>query len=38
MQLTKRNMAAYPTLQEIGAAQADDAITSLVQNVVLVLK
>jgi hypothetical protein len=38
MQLTKRNMAAHPTLQEIGAAQADDAITSLVQNVVLVLK
>jgi len=38
MQLTKRNLAAHPTLQEIGAAQADDAITSLVQNVVLVLK
>jgi hypothetical protein len=35
---TQRNMAAHPTLQEIGAAQAGDAITSLVQNVVLVLQ
>jgi hypothetical protein len=36
-QLTKRNMAAHPSLVEIGPAQADDAITSLVNNVVLKL-
>jgi hypothetical protein len=38
MQLTRRNMAAHPTLQVIDAPQADDTISSLVTNVVLVLK
>ena len=38
MQLTKRNMAAHPSLVILGAPQADDAISSLVNNVVLVLK
>lgn len=38
VQLKKRNLAAHPTLLSIGAAQAEDAITSLVQNVVLILK
>jgi hypothetical protein len=38
MQLTRRNMAAHPALVTIDAPQADDAITSLVQNIVLVLK
>lgn len=37
MQLTKRNMAAHPSLVVMGAPQADDAISSLVNNVVLVL-
>lgn len=37
-QLKKRNLAAHPSLVAIGASQADDAITSLVQNVVLILK
>jgi len=37
MQLTRRNMAAHPSLVAISAPQADDAITSLVQNIVLVL-
>jgi hypothetical protein len=35
--LDKRNMAAHPSLVEIGRAQADDAITDLVNNVVLKL-
>lgn len=38
MQLTRRNMVADPSLNPVDAPQADDAITSLVQNVVLVLK
>ena len=38
MQLTRRNMAAHPSLVTIDAPQADDTITSLVQNIVLVLK
>jgi hypothetical protein len=38
MQLTKRNMAAHPSLVIIGAPEAEDTISSLVQNVVLVLK
>jgi hypothetical protein len=38
MQLTRRNMVAHPSLVHVDAPQADDAITSLVQNVVLVLK
>ena len=37
MQLTRRNMVAHPSLVFVDAPQADDAITSLVQNVVLVL-
>jgi hypothetical protein len=37
-QLTKRNLAAHPSLVTIGGAQADDAISSLVNNVVLVLE
>jgi hypothetical protein len=35
--LTKRNMAAHPSSVEITRAQADDAITDLVNNVVLKL-
>jgi hypothetical protein len=38
MQLTRRNMVAHPSLVAVEAPQADDAITSLVQNVVLTLK
>jgi len=38
MQLTKRNMAAHPSLVIIDAPQADDTISTLVNNVVLVLK
>lgn len=38
MQLTKRNMAAHPTLQIIGAPEAEESISTLIQNVVLVLK
>jgi hypothetical protein len=37
MQLTKRNMAAHPSLVIIEGPQADDTISSLVNNVVLVL-
>lgn len=37
MQLTRRNMVAHPSLVVVDAPQADDAITSLVRNVVLVL-
>ena len=37
MQLTKRNLAAHPSLVVIDAPQADDAISSLVNNIVLVL-
>lgn len=37
IQLTKRNMAAHPSLVIIGAPEAEDTISSLVQNVVLVL-
>jgi hypothetical protein len=38
IQLTKRNMAAHPSLVVIGGPGADEAISSLVENVVLVLK
>lgn len=38
MQLTRRNMVAHPSLVIVDAPQADDTITSLVQNVVLALK
>ncbi len=38
IQLTKRNMAAHPSLVIIGAPQAEDTISSLINNVVLVLK
>jgi len=37
IQLTKRNMAAHPSLVVIGAPQADETISSLVENVVLIL-
>jgi hypothetical protein len=37
IQLTKRNMAAHPSLVVIGGPQADEAISSLVENVVSVL-
>ena len=37
IQLTKRNLAAHPSLLEIGQPQADDAIYDLVNNVVLAL-
>lgn len=37
IQLTRRNMAAHPSLITIDAPQADDAITSLIQDIVLVL-
>lgn len=37
IQLTRRNMVAHPSLVTTDAPQADDAITSLVQNIVLVL-
>ncbi len=38
IQLTKRNLAAHPSLLAIDGPQADDTISSLVSNVVLVLK
>jgi hypothetical protein len=38
IQLTKRNLAAHPSLLSIEGPQADDAISSLVNNVVLVLR
>jgi len=38
IQLTKRNLAAHPSLVTIGAPEAEDTISSLIQNVVLVLK
>ena len=38
IQLTKRNLAAHPSLLVIDGPQADDTISSLVNNVVLVLK
>jgi hypothetical protein len=38
IQLTKRNMAAHPSLVIIDGPAADDTISSLVNNVVLVLK
>ena len=38
MQLTRRNMVAHPSLVTVDAPQADDSITSLVQNIVLMLK
>ncbi len=38
IQLTKRNMGAHPSLLNIDGPQADDTISSLVTNVVLVLK
>jgi hypothetical protein len=37
IQLTKRNLAAHPSLLEIGQPQADDAVYDLVNNVVLAL-
>ena len=37
IQLTKRNMAAHPSLVVIGAPEAEDTISSLINNVVLVL-
>lgn len=37
IQLTKRNLAAHPSLLTIGAPEADEAISSLVNNVVLIL-
>lgn len=37
IQLTRRNMAAHPSLVSIDAPQADDAISSLVTDIVLVL-
>lgn len=38
MQLTKRNMAAHPTLIIIGPPEAEESISTLIQNVVHVLK
>lgn len=38
MQLMRRNMAAHPSLLNIDGPQADDTISSLVRDVVLVLK
>ncbi len=38
IQLTKRNLAAHPSILSLEAPQADDAISSLVNNVVLVLQ
>jgi hypothetical protein len=38
IQLTKRNLAAHPSLVVIQGPQADDTITSLVNNVVLTFK
>jgi hypothetical protein len=38
IQLTKRNMAAHPTLLIIGAPEAEESISTLIQNVVLVLQ
>jgi hypothetical protein len=38
IQLDKRNLAAHPSLVEIDPPQADDTISSLIKNVVLVLK
>jgi hypothetical protein len=38
IQLTKRNMAAHPSLVVMGAPQAEDTISSLINNVVLVLR
>lgn len=38
IQLTKRNMAAHPTLMTIGAPEAEESISTLIQNVVHVLK
>jgi hypothetical protein len=37
IQLTKRNLAAHPSLLDIGQPQADDAVYDLVNNVVLAL-
>jgi hypothetical protein len=38
IQLDKRNLAAHPSLVIIGAPEAEDTISSLVQNVILLLK
>jgi hypothetical protein len=38
IQLNKRNLAAHPSLVVIGGPEAEDTISSLVQNVVLILK
>jgi len=37
IQLTKRNMAAHPSLVIMGAPEAGDTISSLINNVVLIL-
>jgi len=37
IQLTKRNLAAHPSLIVIGAPEAEDTISSLINNVVLIL-
>ena len=38
IQLNKRHLAAHPSLIVIGGGEADDTISSLINNVVLVLK
>jgi hypothetical protein len=38
IQLTKRNLAAHPSVVEIEGPQADDTISSLVNNVLLKFK
>ena len=38
IQLDKRNLAAHPSLVIIGAPEAEDTISSLVQNVILLLR
>jgi hypothetical protein len=37
MQLTKRNLAAHPSLVIMGAPEAEDTISSLINNIVLIL-
>ncbi len=37
IQLTKRNLAAHPSLLVIGAPEAEDTISSLINNIVMVL-
>jgi hypothetical protein len=38
MQLTKRNMAAHPSLVTIGSPEVEESISTLITNVVLILK